>query len=335
MDPSHIDIQKLHLLEERMRNNKPALKPPKTLDLKPSTTSDCGENGVMSTEPTKASQHDEPMSVVRQRNHSNSNFGDNEKIQEERAKEITSPSLNLESSEKIDDIRSKEALQEVKSGSSDAELSGDISYHSTGQHASKSLRKRKHDKMNIINESECGKLEFSLKKTKMSENDGIGRDSKGTPENLGDSETIFQKENLGLSGTKKITEFFKPRDLVEVVDKSAVRMTGIKPKRVMVEKKRQTTEVKEIVVTEDSKGLYTRIKDLEDKLETNKKEREKEQVMSENELKAYQDRYNNYKTKVQKLMAKNMLDIENFKRNERKALLNRQRQRLGEYVTQR
>ncbi len=149
---------------------------------------------------------------------------------------------------------------------------------------------------------------------------------------VGYDQNFSNKENI--SGAKKISDFFKPKETVSPPKSSGTRSRG----KGLTDKKQEIKEESKMSLEfeeDDKRELVWRIKELEEKLESTRKEKEREHIRAMDEMSEMKDKYESYQTKIQKINAKNVLDIENYKRNERKVFLNQERQRLGEYISQR
>jgi len=332
MEPK-IDPLTLQLLEQRMRTSNPPTKTPRLSDTKPSTTTETPEDNRMQTETPKGQFN---MPIISQLPHQYQ-IGSNE-LPSGSEKENSKIFVNLEPKQNYEDFLEKEE-QKVDTT--------DISYQSVNQRGSNSIKKRKHEKLDkldsIIDVKNTENIQMKTKKPKLTLPQaplgGYLRASdpymKAETSGSGD-EQLINKENANLQ-TKKISDFFAKKVVGTgtTSERGSVRATGgrAKSKPQTVDKKHEITEVKE--TGEEKKELYVRIKELEDKLDFNKKDRERDQIKASNEIKVVEEKFKSYKATVHKVMARNVLDIENFKRNERKSFLDRQRQRLGEYVSQR
>ena len=335
MEPKHVDVQTLQLLEERMRSGKlPAKSTAQSFEQKSSIVTDPDDQDKMVLEflkqQNKTQEHPTRESDDKPLDSSN--------------KENIPNQLNLESSEKIDDIKPKEVLTEIKIDPNNIfHHSSDLSYQSVEQRGSKSLRKRKYDKTESASEKRPEDMvEANTKKPKMAlnqaasgENNTLGSLKLDSHDGSREEDpNLLNKENIAIStGMKKITEFFKKTNPVSTSERAFTKTTTVHrvKSKGLTEKKQETLEI----IVEDKRELTHRIKELEDRLEDTKKSREKEQIKANSELLGFQIKFDEYKNNVQRIMAKFVLDIETHKRTDRKAFLNRQKQRLGEYVSQR
>lgn len=163
---------------------------------------------------------------------------------------------------------------------------------------------------------------------------GISDCSIGSQDNTGRS---GNKENYFLnSGRSKITDFFsKTRELIEQTSHSKESM-GSKSKFLTTHNSLFSAIPEEVPAWDDERNrLIERVHDLEDKLSAMKKDREKDKAKADMAMERMKEEFDDYKINVHKLVAKFTLEIENYKRMERKTHLNQQKQRLGEYVSQR
>lgn len=337
MDPSHINPLKLQLLEDRMRNGKLPNKAQST-EIKVHGGSEHENNTKMEMESPLPQQKGKmtPLHTLLKTNMVNEHL-------ESSDKENTKGMIDLEASEKFVDLKPEIPLIGTKPDENMGNVSLDISYQSAAPSVTKSQNKRKHNKLDQIAESndEC---EMQLKKPKLTSPPvGVETHSGDRADRVDSFSTLVENDPsllskeapLAIIGTKKITEFFKLKDGSVSSEKSGSKISAnkFKPKSTIEKAPVNQEAIKE--VAEDKKELYNRIKDLEDRLENNRKDREKEHLKAENEINNYKDQFNKYQNNVQKILARHVIEIESHKRIERKSFLNRQRQRLGEYVSQR
>jgi len=347
MDPKHINALKIQLLNDRMCGP----------NLKPSRPSDSNEPKpvIQPTPDSDKMQIEDPEEIVKPQPLAKitpeTQIDDLTEGSEEE-KEDPKALVDLESSEKIEDIKPKNTLAPVssKDGMNNQNISCDLSYESgepKGSRSIKSIKKRKYEGPgNNNSENKAESFELVTKRSKLTlnpfSNTETGQKVDSFGSSVGQETAIFNKENM-TTGTKKITEFFKPMDgMTATTVQKAYRKTPTSSKPVKIkafatEKKTETiVEVKSSKeADDDKKELYIRIKELEDKNESLKKDRERDQIKAENERTQMKEQIDVFKGRVEKTCAKFVLEIETFKRNERKAFLSRQRQRLGEYVSQR
>ena len=348
MDPKHINALKIQLLNDRMCGP----------NLKPSRPSDSNEpKPVVQPTPESDKMQIEDFEDIVKPNAfvkvTPETQADDFSEESEEEKEDPKALLDLESSEKIEDIKPKNTLGTVgsKDGMNGQNISCDLSYESgepKGSRSIKSIKKRKFEGNGGNNNSEnkAETFELATKRSKLTlnpfSNTETGQKVDSFGSSVGQETALFNKENNAV-GTKKITEFFKPMDgMTATTVQKAYRKTPtsskpVKIKAFTVEKKTETiTEVKSSKeVDDDKKELWIRIKELEDKNDGLKKDRERDQIKAENERTQMKEQIDAYKGRVEKTCAKFVIEIETFRRNERKAFLSRQRQRLGEYVSQR
>ena len=346
VDPTlKVDPLTLELLDHRMRNSKLPSKPSQNL----LNISDSFDTGKIIPEAPKSLY----VSLL-----SSQDIPPNNNIQIE---EHLSPS-DKENSKGFISIEPGSKLTGPQTTDIKTDNTTDLSYQSSihRDKGSRSLKKRKYEKFekpadqtNIETKPEQN-FELATKKAKLTlpqaptgngtiivipENFAKGT---GGVDSNGSDNNDYKEVPMTSLGSKKITDYYlkstaAPMTTEKPVEKEKVKPAGNKGKvkGAVVEKKpaEVVAEVKES--GENNKELYTRIRDLEDRLEVSKKDREKDQIKASNELQNYQDQFEKYKCKVHKILARHELDLENYKRNERKSLLNRQKQRLGEYVSQR
>ena len=328
-----IDPETLQLLEQRMRNTNPPTKP-RHSETKPSTTTETPEDNRMLVETPKPQYNTAIVSQAPQQLHQGSN-----EFLSASEKENSKAFIGLEPNNGFEDLQEKEALEEFKIDTTD------ISYQSGNQRGSNSIKKRKHDKLEKL-ETQPDKVnepfQMKTKKTKLTPHIPLEgylrtRETLVRADTSGSGEEHEQIKENAIMASKTIYDFFGKKGLGTgtTTERASVRATGkARAKPQTIEKKMEILEVKESI-EDNRKELYGKIKDLEDKLENGKKEREKDNIKANNEIKNIEEKFKSYKATVHKVMARNVLDIENFKRNERKSYLDRQRQRLGEYVSQR
>jgi len=166
---------------------------------------------------------------------------------------------------------------------------------------------------------------------------GISDCSLGSQENgrAGNKENYFMQGGVNRS---KITDFFtKSREQIEQASHSKESAYGSKSKFLTTHASLFSAIPEELPTGwEDERiRLMEKVGDLEEKLAGMKKDKEKEKTKCEMVVTRMKEEFDEYKGGVHKLMAKFSLEIENYKRIERKTQLNQQKQRLGEYVSQR
>jgi len=345
MDSVHINLQKIQLLDERIRNGKKYSK----LRFFYFLVTNISASGPQEEEKVTP---EKPKSLPKGFLVTNIPVEGNFIPKEDSNKENQQNSkifINLESSEKIEDLPINE---KGTSKEEDFNLNpiNEFSIESVDLRGNRSLKKRKHEKFEQNTEKTAENFEMITKKIKLSPNqlpsmdntniERITKDSLGS--SAGQDPMFLNKENIAL-GTKKITEFFKPREVTTASTSTQKPVTRSATKKITKGKGLSEKKLEGILESkpskefdnDDKKELYLKIKELEDKVEVNKKEREKDQIKLDNEIKAVQEEFSDYRSRVQKMSAKHVLEIENYKRTERKAILSRQRQRLGEYVSQR
>lgn len=228
----------------------------------------------------------------------------------------------------------------------------DLATSSVGQNGTKPSKKRKNDKLSVTQEktAENTPITTTTKKVKTSTLKDFFEDaamnklghmpsdsSIGSVENL---PLMHGKENyFSATGPKKITDFFKTRELLEESNYHSIAaqpnisrfLTRTKNGQFPIEEEPNQTNQWE----EERARYIERIRELEGKVESLKRDREKDQVKMEEYIAHKEEEVEEYKKRVRKILASMTLEIENYKRIEKKNFLNQQKQRLGEYVTQR
>ena len=274
--------------------------------------------------------------------------------------------------EKLKDANLKQSISKGNSHQNiindNIQQNGSIS----GQNANKSLKKRKHDKMEKIekpNDDAQGhtalkKAKFSYKQqnlVKYAADDKVDNLTKFPSENSFNSSdeqnnngfSLLQKgfeqaQIIPIGNNKKITDFFGngnrssektiARKIVISANNGTVNKPS-KPNSFLYNKPflNEITEEHAILKSWEfeKKEFAAKIKEFEQKYEHEKKERESLNVKLEKDIKAVSENHSSYQNKVQNLLAKLVLDNENMKRKEHKSYLQQQKQRLGEYISQR
>lgn len=144
------------------------------------------------------------------------------------------------------------------------------------------------------------------------------------------------KENYqATSAPSKITDFFTKRP--DSVEDSTYLTNFPHSSKYITRTKHAYSAIQEEQDFNESERLkyVARIQELEGKLEAMRRDRERDHLKAEAALNGVKQDFEDYKERVKKTLAKMTLQIENYKRMERKTMLNQQKQRLGEYVTQR
>jgi len=209
----------------------------------------------------------------------------------------------------------------------------------------KESKKRKNDKLTKAHERDIHGI-TTTKKTKMTPNSKdmsiearyLSDSSLGSLEIVPPSMSQSTKEHFLLGVNKgKITDFFsKTRELIEEASRSKESTQGSKTRGLFKGNQPYGIIPEEHEAwLEERNRLFKRIGELEGKLDFSKKEREREKVKYEETLEQCREEFERYKAQVQSTISKFILTIESYKRMERKTFLNQQKQRLGEYVTQR
>ena len=153
--------------------------------------------------------------------------------------------------------------------------------------------------------------------------------------------------NISNIPNRKITEYFSKNDIAFSTDQYDIKIpennsnedhqTQSKNKSHMIKKSIKDKEDKELslIIEQEKKSLEDKLKDLELKLESEKKEKEFINVKFDKQVKFCKDLFQDYQKNIYSLLSKTLLKNENLKRNEHRKHLEQQKQNLGEYISQR
>ena len=268
-------------------------------------------------------------------------------------------------------IKERNLNQSISKGNSHLNLTNDKIRQNesiNAQNTNKSLKKRKHS--NIEKSDRSDDAHNTLKKTKISYKQQTLNTNK-TDEKVDNlrkypSENSFnssdEQNNNGfiaqkgfeqsqiapIGSNKKISDFFGNRNYSgeEIMAKKLVISSNKKAankslnSNCFLYNKSFLNEIPEEQAINESwkfekKLLIAKIKEIEQKYEHEKKEKDNLNLQFEKNIKAVSDNRMQYQTGVQSLFTKLVLDNENMRRKEHKVYLQQQKQRLGEYISQR
>ena len=147
----------------------------------------------------------------------------------------------------------------------------------------------------------------------------------------------MNKENTPIMvAAKKITDFFPKKENSPQQQGEGKNSRGKGSKSKLRNFLTEIPDENELSKLNDDKMIMnTKMKEYEVRIRDLEKDKEKRDRFWEEKIEKFEAMFQAYKLKAQQTIAKQVLENENHKRNERKNLLNQQKQRLGEYMQQR